>query len=118
MVDANRQGKVSQREWNDFYIAFVTQFENSDSEPRDGVLDEAEVKKSIEDIPGFLDLLLKSKRNNYISEIMEILSSRTQISRQDGRLSLNLYEYCFLRKAAIAWKSCTAQDGYMKKSQI
>lgn len=62
MVDANRHGKVSQKEWNDFYVAFVTQFENSDSEPRDGVLDEKEVEKSISDIPGFLNLLKNSKR--------------------------------------------------------
>lgn len=54
MVDSSRNGKVSQKEWNDFYIAFITQFENSDSEPRDGVLEVDEIKKSLSDIPDFI----------------------------------------------------------------
>lgn len=51
LVDSDRKGKVTQKEWNDFYVAFITQFENSDKEPRDGVLDESEVKESLKDIP-------------------------------------------------------------------
>ena len=54
LVDTENNGKVSQKQWNDFYVAFITPFENADSEPRDGVLDEAEVKKSLEDIPVYL----------------------------------------------------------------
>lgn len=51
VCDYQRRGKVNQKEWNDFYIAFITHFENSDNEPRDGVLNEDEVKKALEDIP-------------------------------------------------------------------
>lgn len=104
IVDANNNGKVTQKEWNDFYVAFITHFENSDTEPRDGVLSEDEVKKSLEDIDDFESVLNASKRDNYVKEIMETLTSRTQISRVEGELSLNLLEWVFLRKAAIAWK--------------
>lgn len=103
IVDGNNNGKVTQKEWNDFYIAFITHFENSDTEPRDGVLAETEVKKSLEDIQGFELVLAASKRDNYVKEIMETLTSRTQLSRGEGLLSLNLLEWVFLRKAAIAW---------------
>jgi hypothetical protein len=77
VVDFQRRGKVNQKEWNDFYIAFVTHFENSDSEPRDGVLDEAEIKKSLEDIPDFMDIISSSNRADYLKEIMETLTART-----------------------------------------
>jgi len=66
LVDSNRRGKVTQKEWSDFYIAFITHFENSDTEPRDGVLDLNEVKKSFEDIPDFTSMLDSTKRENYI----------------------------------------------------
>lgn len=81
----------------------MTHFENSDDEPRDGVLAIDEVKKAIEDIPTFIDSLDATKRDNYVEEIMETLTSRTQKSRQEGELSLNLLEYIFLRKGLIAW---------------
>lgn len=81
----------------------MTHFENSDAEPRDGVLAIDEVKKAIEDIPTFIDSLDATKRDNYVEEIMETLTSRTQKSRQEGELSLNLLEYIFLRKGLIAW---------------
>lgn len=77
VCDYQRRGKVNQKEWNDFYIAFITHFENSDNEPRDGVLNEDEVKKALEDIPEFLDMISASKRGNYMQEIMETLTSRT-----------------------------------------
>ena len=77
ICDTNDNSKVTQKEWNDFYVAFVTHFENSDTEPRDGALDEAEVKKSLEDIPDFTAALEASKRPNYLVEIMETLCSRT-----------------------------------------
>ena len=77
IVDMNNNGKVTQKEWADFYVSFITQFENSDTEPRDGALDESEVKKSLEDIPDFLAALESSKRDNYVKEIMEMLCSRT-----------------------------------------
>lgn len=60
----------------------MTQFENSDTEPRDGVLNEDEVKKSLEDIPGFLtDVIESSKRSDYLKEIMETLTARTDVTR-------------------------------------
>lgn len=50
---------------------------------------------------------------------METLTSRTQVTRgADVEVSLNLYEYIFLRKVAIAWKQCSAQNGIMARSQI
>ena len=49
-ADTDHSGKINQKEWNDFYISFITHFENSDSEPRDGVLVEKEVETSLEDI--------------------------------------------------------------------
>lgn len=63
-------------------------------------------------------MISASKRGNYLQEIMETLTSRTQITRQEGALSLNLNEYVFLRRAAIAWKQCSAQSGFMVKAQI
>ena len=50
VCDIKRRGKVTQKEWSDFYLSFITPFEEADAEPRDGVLDEEEVKKSLEDI--------------------------------------------------------------------
>lgn len=46
------------------------------------------------------------------------MTSRTQVTRVDGEISLNLNEYIFLRKVAIAWNQCSAQSGLMAKSQI
>jgi hypothetical protein len=36
----------------------------------------------------------------------------------DGRLSLNLNEYIFLRRAAIAWQQCGSQANFISKSGI
>ena len=49
---------------------------------------------------------MNGPREHYLTEILETLSSRTQATRLDGRLSLNLNEYIFLRRAAIAWQQC------------
>lgn len=49
---------------------------------------------------------------------MEILNSRSMDTRGDNALALNLYEYIFLRKAALAWNQCSAQQGLITKSQI
>jgi len=40
VCDIKRRGKVTQKEWSDFYLSFITPFEEADAEPRDGVLDE------------------------------------------------------------------------------
>lgn len=69
---------------------------------------EDEVKASLEDIPDFVDILNGAKRENYIQEIMETLTSRTQVSRIEAPISLNLIEYMTLRKGAIAWRQCSA----------
>lgn len=55
-----------------------------------------------------MNVLESSKRPDYVKEIMETLTSRTQVSRVAGELSLNLIEYVHLRKAAIGWKQCSA----------
>jgi hypothetical protein len=46
-----RKGKIDQKQWTDFYLSFVTPFENADTDPRDSLLTEEEVKKSLENIP-------------------------------------------------------------------
>lgn len=61
---------------------------------------------------------MNGPREQYLSEIMETLTSRTQASRLDGRLSLNLNEYIFLRRAAIAWSQCGSQSNFIAKSGI
>jgi len=75
--DIKRRGKVTQKEWSDFYLSFVTPFEEADAEPRDGVLDEEEVKKSLEDIPDVYNSIMNGPREHYLTEIMETLTSRT-----------------------------------------
>ena len=76
------------------------------------MLDEEEVKKSLEDIKVLTlrqdvwETIMNGPREHYLTEILETLSSRTQATRLDGRLSLNLNEYIFLRRAAIAWQQC------------
>lgn len=52
-ADVEHRGKINQKEWNDFYVSFITHFENADNEPRDGVLSEKEVEKALEDITDF-----------------------------------------------------------------
>lgn len=116
-VDVDHNGKINQHEWNDFYISYITHFENSDGEPRDGVLIEKEVETALEDITDFKkDVLDFTGREKYLYEIMETLTSRTQVTRGEAEISLNLYEYMFLRKVAIAWMQCSAQSGLMAKS--
>lgn len=76
-VDTDHVGKISQHQWNDFYISFITHFENSDTEPRDGVLTEKEVEAALGDIDNIHVTLSSSKREKYLYEIMETLTSRT-----------------------------------------
>jgi hypothetical protein len=61
---------------------------------------------------------MNGPREHYLTEIMETLTSRTQATRLDGRLSLNLNEYIFLRRAAIAWAQCGSQANFISKSGI
>jgi len=82
------------------------------------VLDEEEVKKSLEDIKDVWETIMNGPREHYLTEIMETLTSRTQATRLDGRLSLNLNEYIFLRRAAIAWQQCGSQSNFISKSGI
>ena len=88
------------------------------------MLDEEEVKKSLEDIKVLTlrqdvwETIMNGPREHYLTEIMETLSSRTQATRLDGRLSLNLNEYIFLRRAAIAWQQCGSQSNFISKSGI
>jgi hypothetical protein len=83
VCDIKRRGKVTQKEWSDFYLSFITPFEEADAEPRDGVLDEEEVKKSLEDIKVFIisqdvwETIVNGPREHYLTEILETLTSRT-----------------------------------------
>lgn len=63
-------------------------------------------------------MLDSSKREKYLYEIIETLTARTAATRGDADVSLNLLEYIFLRKAAIAWKQCSGQTGLIQRSQI
>jgi len=77
VCDIKRRGKVTQKEWSDFYLSFITPFEEADAEPRDGVLDEEEVKKSLEDIKDVWETIVNGPREHYLTEILETLTSRT-----------------------------------------
>ena len=65
---------------------------------------------------GVHEALVNASRENYLSEIMETLTSRTQSTRLWGKLSLNLNEYIFLRRAAVAFEQCGSQQNFISKS--
>lgn len=96
-----RKGKIDQKQWTDFYLSFVTPFENADTDPRDSLLTEEEVKKSLENIPNTLKSITENTRPTYLAEIIETIQSR--VSDKPG---LNLNEFIFLRRAAVAWSQC------------
>ncbi|MFO0131126.1 MAG: hypothetical protein ACK52J_00620 [bacterium] len=46
-------------------------------------------------------------RPTYLNEIIETLTSRTKaMLGKDGKPGLNLNEFIFLRRAAVAWDKC------------
>jgi hypothetical protein len=45
---------------------------------------------------------------------MGVLSSRAK----EDKIGLNLCEFVFLRRACIAWETCTANNLYITKSAI
>ena len=60
-------------------------------------------------------MALKSyNQSDYVKNIMGVLSSRTK----EDKIGLNLCEFVFLRRACIAWETCTANNLYITKSAI
>lgn len=108
VADIKREGKISKNEWNTFYKTFIIPFELADSN-KDQLLDEKEFKEAIKDIDeqgG--NFLTKGHRENYIQEIMETLSKRTKNTRTNQKLSINLNEYIYMRRAGVAWLKCVS----------
>jgi hypothetical protein len=50
VCDADRNGKITQPEWTQFYNTFVQPFEAAQKEPRDGLLNEEELTAAIQDL--------------------------------------------------------------------
>ena len=45
----------------------------------------------------------EEKDKDYMAKIMETLRSRIQLTSGDVKLSLNLNEFIFFRRSAVAW---------------
>lgn len=101
----SREGKVDKNEWQDFYNNFIAVFEQADVD-KDGLLNQDEVQETYADLQGFESAIKESKDSQYLTKILETLTSRTTTTMGVGILSLNLNEYIFLRRSGIAWQMC------------
>jgi hypothetical protein len=67
-------------------------------------MDKAELTKTIEDLPTVKLLLEQEEDKEYLDKIMESLTSRITLTMGGASLSLNINEFVFFRRAAVAWE--------------
>lgn len=67
-------------------------------------MDNAELTKTIEDLPTVKLLLEQEEDKEYLDKIMESLTSRISLTMGGVSLSLNINEFVFFRRAAVAWE--------------
>jgi len=61
-------------------------------------------------------LIENSKDKEYLSKIVEALTSRTELTGAGNTLNLN--EFIFLRRASLAWEQCSQNSEFITKSSI
>jgi len=83
----------------------VQPFEAAQKEPRDGLLNEEELTAAIQDLTSVAALIKSETDKEYLAKIMQTLTSRIVPTMSDNdKVNINLNEFVFFRRAAIAWQ--------------
>ena len=110
IADFNKKGAIGIHEWKIFVEMFINRFDEADAN-HDLLIDESEFAKSLEDIPGLINF---RKNAQLVKRLLNDISG----DPNHEVLSVNFYEWLFIRQCASAWTVAAGSVDSITKNEL